>query len=239
MPRTQSKKSPKTLCVDIGGTGLKIMLVDANDKPLTDRLRTATPKNATPERVLAVLDELRKQVPNFDQIAAGFPGVVKRGTIFTAANLHPKWVGIHLQSELEKLWNRPARVANDAAVQGYGAIQGKGVEMILTLGTGLGSAIYVEGMLCPGLELGHHPWQKGKSYEDFLGRKGLKKVGKKRWNKLLEKAIAQTHSTFNWDRLYLGGGNAKLVKFKLPENVSIVPNEDGLLGGPSLWKYES
>ena len=215
------------------------MLLDANSKPLTERLRTPTPKIPTPASVLAALDKLKAQVPAFDRISAGFPGVVKRGTIYTAANLHPKWVGFNLQAELEKRWKKPTRVANDAAVQGFAAIQGKGVEMILTLGTGLGSAIYTDGHLCPGLELGHHPWIKDKTYEDFLGKRGLKKYGKKRWNKLVEKTIAQTAATFNWDRLYIGGGNSKEITFKLPENVTVISNEDGLLGGAALWQHDS
>ena len=124
-------------------------------------------------------------------------------------------------------------------MQGYAAIRGEGVEMILTLGTGLGSAIYTDGNLCPGLELGHHPWMKGNTYEDYLGKRGLKKHGPKKWNKLLAKAIEQTAHTFNWDYLYIGGGNAKLIRIPLGENVLVVPNEDGLLGGVALWKHNA
>lgn len=231
-------KAPDTLCIDIGGTGLKIMLLDANGKPLTDRLRMPTPKNPTPGRVLAALDKLKAQVPKFDRIAAGFPGVVKRGVIYTAVNLHPAWEGFNLQAALEKRWKKPARVANDAAVQGYAAIRGKGVEMVLTLGTGLGSALYTEGHLCPGLEMGHHPWKK-KTYEDYLGKRGLKKYGSKRWNKLLEQAIKQTAATFNWDRLYIGGGNSKDIHIALGNDIKIISNEDGLLGGAALWQHDS
>jgi len=213
------------------------MLLDGEGKPLTERLRTPTPEQPTPARVFAELDKLKEQAPSFDRVAVGFPGVVKRGIVYTAANLHPKWVEYNLQAELEKRWKRPVRVANDAAVQGYAAIEGDGVEMIMTLGTGLGSAIYTDGHLCPGLELAHHPWLKGKTYEDFLGKRGLKKHGTKRWNKLLALAIKQTSSTFNWDRLYLGGGNAKEINFKLDKNVKVVSNQDGLLGGVALWEH--
>jgi polyphosphate glucokinase len=108
--------------------------------------------------------------------------------------------------------------------------------MILTLGTGLGSAIYTDGHLCPGLELAHHPWRK-KTYEDYLGKRGLEKYGRKRWNKLLERALDQTAATFNWDRLYLGGGNAKEIRIKLGKNIKVVSNQDGLLGGVALWKH--
>ena len=86
--------------------------------------------------------------------------MVKHGITYTAVNLHPDWVNFPLQRELEKRWHKPVRVANDAAVQGYGAIKGEGVELIVTLGTGMGSALFTDGRLCPGLELGHHPWQE-------------------------------------------------------------------------------
>lgn len=228
---------PITLAIDIGGSGMKVMALDAKGKPLTERLRMPTPNPATPERMLSALEKMRKQMPACDRVSVGFPGVIKHGKTLTAANLNPRWIGFPLAGTLEKRWNLPVHLANDAAVQGYGAIRGKDVELVLTLGTGLGSALFTDGHLCPGLELGHHPWRK-KTYEDYLGLRGLKKYGKKRWNRLLEKAIEQTAHTFNWDHLYLGGGNARLIKFKLPEAVSIISNEDGLLGGVELWRYQ-
>ncbi len=232
--------SPITMCIDIGGSGLKAMLLDPKGNPVSERQRVATPEVPTPTAVLAGLDELRKQLPKFDRVSVGFPGVIKRGTTWTAANLNPDWVGFPLAAELEKRWKRPARVANDAAVQGYGAIKGVGVELALTLGTGLGSSLFTDGRLCPGLELGHHPWRKkGMCYEDYLGRRGLDKFGKKLWNKFLQAAIAQTSATFNWDFLYIGGGNTKKIDFELPKNVSIVSNETGLLGGVYLWKDQA
>jgi polyphosphate glucokinase len=109
--------------------------------------------------------------------------------------------------------------------------------LVITLGTGLGSSLFVYGTLVPGLELAHHPWRKGKTYEEFLGRDGLAKYGKKAWNKLVAKAIPQWQSLFNYDHLYIGGGNAAKINFSLPEHVTRVPNEDGLLGGVALWKY--
>lgn len=128
------------------------------------------------------------------------------------------------------------RVANDAAVQGFGAIRGKGVELVITLGTGFGSALFAGGHLMPGLELAHHPWRKDKTYEDYLGKRGLEKHGRKKWNKLVEKAIAQLEALFNFDHLFIGGGNAVKIDFALPKHVTRVPNEDGLLGGVALWR---
>jgi polyphosphate glucokinase len=229
---------PITLAVDIGGTGMKLMALDARGNPLTERLRTPTPFPATPTRMLAALEEMRKQMPKCDRVSVGFPGVIKHGRTMTAANLDPHWIDFPLEATLEERWKLPVHLANDAAVQGYGAIRGKDVEMVLTLGTGLGSALFTNGHLCPGLELGHHPWRKGKTYEDYLGRKGLKRLGKRRWNRLLTKAIEQTALTFNWDHLYIGGGNAKLIDFNLPANVSTISNEDGLFGGVALWRFQ-
>ncbi len=226
---------PVTLAIDIGGTGLKMMALDNDAKPMTQRVRSETPLKPTPARVMECLEKLRAEVPPFDRVSVGFPGVIKGGHTLTAANLHPEWVGYNLQGECEKRWGKPTRVANDAAVQGYGAISGDGVELVITLGTGMGSALFTRGRLSPGLELGHHPFRKGKTYEDYLGRRGLKVIGHKKWNKLLAKAIDQTAHTFNWDRLFIGGGNAKLVSFTLPEHVSLVSNQDGLLGGIKLW----
>jgi polyphosphate glucokinase len=164
--------------------------------------------------------------------------VVKHGSTYGAHNLHPLWaVGFPLQAELERRWGKPVRVGNDADVAGYGAISGVGVELVLTLGTGMGAALFTNGHLCPGLELAHHIWRKkDRTYEDYLGRRGLDKYGRERWNLLLKEAIANTEALFNWDILYIGGGNTKKIDFDLGPKVKIVPNANGILGGVFLWK---
>ena len=194
-------RGPITLAIDIGGTGLKIQALSPEGKPISDRLRVPTPDPATTAAILIALDELKVGVPLFDRVSVGFPGVIKQGKTLTAANLDPGWVGFPLAKMLEKRWGKPMRMANDCAVDGYAVIKGHGVELVITLGTGMGSALFTEGVLCPGLELGHHPWRK-KTYEDYLGRRGFEKYGVKRWNKLLQRAIEQTEATFNWDILY-------------------------------------
>jgi polyphosphate glucokinase len=231
---------PITMSIDIGGSGLKAMLLDAAGAPVSERQRVLTPVVPTTDAVLSGLDELRKLMGPFDRVSIGFPGVIKRGTTYTAANLHPSWVAFPLQTTLEKRWEKPVRVANDASVQGYGAIQGNGVELVITLGTGMGSSLFTNGHLCPGLELAHHPWRKkGMTYEDYLGRRGLDKFGKARWNDFLQAAIKQTAALFNWDHLYLGGGNTKKILFAPGPNVQIVPNTTGLLGGVKLWSDQA
>jgi polyphosphate glucokinase len=228
--------TPVTLAIDIGGTGIKMIVLDARGRPVGERVRAETPHPATPEAVLYLLDSMSTEAGEFDRVSVGFPGVVKRGATLTAHNLDPQWSGYELQKVLERRWKRPVRVANDAAVQGYGAIRGVGVELVITLGTGFGSSLFVDGRLVPGLELAHHPWRKDKTYEDYLGRNGFKRLGRKRWNHALEKAIAQLGALFNFDHLFIGGGNADRINFELPRHVTRVPNEDGLLGGAALWR---
>lgn len=226
---------PITLAVDVGGTGVKVLLLSAAGKPISERQRADTPQPASPDAILEVLDTLIKALPGFDRVSVGFPGVVKHGATLTAHNLDSQWVGFDLQKVLARRWKKPVRVANDSAVQGFAAIRGRGVELVITLGTGLGSSLFTDGHLVPGLELAHHPWRK-RTYEDYLGKRGLEKYGRKRWNKYLEKAIMQIEALFNYDQLYIGGGNAMKIDFELPKHVTRVPNEDGLLGGTALWR---
>ena len=226
----------RTLAIDIGGTGIKAVTLSTTGKPLTKRARVKTPRPATPAAVMNTIAELAKAQGSFDRVSVGFPGVVRRGITLNAPNLNGKWGGFHLADALTKKLGVPVRIANDADVQGFGVIAGHGVELVITLGTGFGSGLFVDGKLVPNLEIGHHPLQKGKTYEDLLSDAALKKVGKRKWNKRLVKAIQTLDRTFNYDRLYIGGGNAERITVKLPSNVKIVSNVAGLLGGLALWR---
>lgn len=230
------KQRIATLAVDIGGTGIKVLVLDADGNATTERERLETPHPATPDAVIGVIAELAGRMPRFDRVSVGFPGVVRQGITETAANLDPNWIGVDLAGQLVKKLKKPVRVANDADVQGYAAIKGAGVELVLTLGTGLGSALFVESQLVPNLEVAHHRFRGKDTYEDRLGNAALEREGRKRWNRQLLKAIAELESLFNYDFLYLGGGNAKKVEADLPSNVSTVPNVAGLLGGIALWR---
>lgn len=226
---------PRTLAVDIGGSGIKVIVLDAEGSSTTDRLRVTTPQPATPDSVIEAIAQLAAGSGVFDRVSVGFPGVVRQGVIETAVNLTPEWVGCNLETALAKRLGKPVRVANDADIQGLGAISGQGVELVITLGTGFGSSLFVNGQLVPNLEMGHHPFRSGETYEQQTGRAALDRVGKKRWNRRLEKAIATLQHLFNCDCLYLGGGNTKYITFALPPKVQIIPNVSGLLGGIALW----
>lgn len=229
------EKAVETLAVDIGGSGIKVMVLDEQGSPLTERDRVETPMPATPDAVLKAIAGLAAGKA-FDRVSVGFPGVVRQGITETAVNLHPDWIGFDLAKTLSTQLDKPVRVANDADIQGLGAIAGTGVEMVITLGTGIGAALFLNGRLVPNLELGHHPFRKGETYEEQLGRAALDEIGKKRWNNRLERALDLLERIFNYDLLYLGGGNTKKIDFVLPPNVKIAPNVTGLLGGIALWR---
>ncbi len=226
----------RTLSVDIGGSGIKVIVLDTKGNPITERKRLETPKPPKPKPVLDVITQLTANQGDYERVSVGFPGVVRQGTVETAVNLHPDWIGFDLATALSKNLKRPVRVVNDADMQGLGAITGKGVELVITLGTGFGSALFVDGKLLPNLEMGHHRFRKGESYEEQLGRVALEQVGHHKWNKRLGKAIASLYHLFNYDYLYIGGGEAKKVNVDLPSNVKIIPNITGLLGGINLWR---
>jgi polyphosphate glucokinase len=230
-----SRKPLITFCLDIGGTGIKGLTADSNDVPSCERVRVETPHPATPDAILAVIGGIVAQMPPFQRVAAGFPGVVVNGTTLTAPNLDPAWEGFPLAAELAKLTGKPARVANDAGVQGLAVIEGKGTELVLTLGTGMGFALYIDGHYVPNIEMAHHPFRKGKTYEELVGNAALEKVGKKRWNRRVRKVIELLSRIFNYRVLYIGGGNGEKVQFELPPNVKRVENIAGLLGGVKLW----
>jgi polyphosphate glucokinase len=225
----------RTLAIDIGGSGIKTVILDSRGQPLGARLRIPTPRPAVPKAILKVIEEMVKQQGEFERASVGFPGVVRNGVTETAFNLHPKWEGFPLAKELSKMFGKPVAAANDADVQGFGSIKSDGVELVITLGTGLGSALFVDGKLVPNLQMAHQPFRKGKTYEDYLGQKGIDKLGKKKWNKKLAEAIDLLRAQFNFDHLYIGGGNNRLLKLKLQPWAKTVSNDAGLWGGIALW----
>jgi polyphosphate glucokinase len=234
--RSKRHAGVRTLAIDIGGTGLKALVLDARGEKLTERVRVETPRPATPDAIVAALVELVKPLAPFDRVSVGFPGVVVGGTTKTAPNLDPKWKNFELKSSLERRLKAPTRVLNDAGVQGYGVIEGVGVELVITLGTGMGCALYVDGKYVPNLELAHHPLRGKKTYEDYVGGHVLEELGKKKWNRHVARVIAQIDPIWNPRRIYIGGGNAKHVRLDLPAHVRITDNVAGLLGGIRLWE---
>lgn len=224
-----------TLAIDVGGSSIKAMVLDNTGAKVSDRSQILTPHPATPDAIVSILTNLISTHSNCDRISIGFPSVVEYGVTRGAINLHPDWDGFPLLQVLQSKCDQPIRIANDADVQGCGAIAGHGVELVITLGTGFGSSLFLDGKLLPNLELGQHIFIGSETYEDRLGQPALEKVGVPVWNTRLLEAIASLYKLFNYDKLYIGGGNARLISVNLPANVAIVSNDLGLSGGLALW----
>jgi polyphosphate glucokinase len=226
----------RTLSIDIGATHTKASVLSARGKMLHERVRADTPDNPTPRQLVAIIKQLASQLPRYDRVSVGFPGVVREGIVRTAANLGDKrFAGFNLVRALERALGAPVRACNDADMQGYGAIHGRGVEMVITLGTGFGTAIFQNGRLGPHLELAHHPFVGKRTYEDELSDAALAKVGKREWNRRLSHAIELLRVLTCFDHLYIGGGNSRHVRLKLPSDITVVDNKAGITGGVRLW----
>lgn len=235
-PGPSRKKALVTLSIDIGGTGIKMLALDPEGRPATERQRMLTPHPARPAAVLEVIRRMLETAPKFDRVSVGFPGVVFDGVVQTAVNLGTDfWKGFDLGAALERLAGKPTRVINDADLQGHGVIEGRGVELVLTFGTGLGSALFVDGHLVPNLELGHQPFKKGKTYEERVSDAELKRIGKRDWIRRVQEALEQINLVFNPRVMHLGGGNASHLKDDLPPNTRLFTNVEGMTGGIRLW----
>src|SRR6266478_5324613 len=210
----------------LSGGGSRTLAIDVAGKLLVERVRIDTPVGAAPEKIIEVLALLVAPLGAYDRVSIGFPGVVRDGRVLTAPNLsNTGWKGYGLAAALGKALGKPVRVANDADLQGLAVIAGKGVEMVITLGTGFGTGLYADGRLAPHLELSHHPFRQGQTYDQQLGNAARKVVGSARWNKRVRKAIANLRILTTFDHLYIGGGNAKKLDFELPADVTIISNE--------------
>jgi polyphosphate glucokinase len=243
------RAGPITLAIDIGGTGLKASALDANGTMLTDRVRVPTPYPLPPTRLVEELQELIKPLGKYDRVSVGFPGMVRGGVVFTAPHLilskgpdskvDPEsleaWTAFNLATALTTALGKPTRVVNDADMQGLNVAEGKGLELVVTLGTGFGTAVLQDGQLAPHMELSQHRFRNGETYDEQLGDVAFRRVGKTIWNERVHKAIAMLDAVFIFDHLYIGGGNAKRIQGDLGPKVTIIDNDAGLLGGIRLW----
>lgn len=237
MPLQNKVPQGNILSIDIGGTNIKACILSPQGKLLTDFKKTPTPKKSTPEAVLEAIESLTKDLSDFAKISIGFPGYVKCGVVQTAPNLAPgEWNKVDLAQKVSNRFNKPVRLINDADQQGLGIVNGKGFEIVFTLGTGFGTSLLFDGELLPHLELSHLPVNKKEDYDDYIGDRGFEKVGKKKWNKRLQNIIETYKTVFNYDTLYIGGGNANEINFKLDDNIKLVSNKDGIKGGAKLWQ---
>jgi polyphosphate glucokinase len=226
----------KILSIDIGGSNIKGTVLNEKGELQMDYEKIPTPHPADPQSVLKAIQTLIKNFPPHDRVSIGFPGFVKNGVVKTAPNLGtPLWQDFDFAKQTEKSLGKLTQVVNDADMQGLGVVKGKGLEMVITLGTGFGTALLMDGNLLPHLEFSHQPFGKFDSYDEYMGDIALKKVGGKKWNKRMKKVFEVLKTVFNYDFLYIGGGNSDKLTFELDKNMKIVTNADGIKGGSRLW----
>ena len=234
-PTTQAR----ILILDVGGSHIKGTVLHADGVEVAPYQRLMTPKPATPERVLDTAEQLVALLGDFDYLSMGFPGYVRDGIVHTAPNLGtPDWAGVPLAQLLTERFGRPARVVNDADLLGLGIAGGRGLELVVTLGTGFGTALLLNGALLPHLELAHHPILKDTDYDQYIGERELERVGPEVWNGRLREVIGILETVFHYDTLHLAGGNSRVINFDPGPRVKLSDNRTGIRGGIRLWAEE-
>ena len=213
----------KILVIDVGGTHVKVL---ATGRKAPVKI-PSSPELTPGEMVKGV----RKATAgwHYDAVSVGYPGAVLHGKpVSEPHNLGTGWVGFNFK----KAFGCPVAVVNDAAMQALGSYKG-GRMLFLGLGTGLGSALIIDGVLEP-MELAHLPYKKGRTYEDYVGKRGLKRSGKKKWRRHVADVVARLQAALGADDVVIGGGNANLLK-ELPPGVRLGSNEKAFEGGYRLW----
>jgi polyphosphate glucokinase len=214
----------KVLAIDVGGTHVKA-LVSGQRTP-----RKAVSGPTMSARTMVTTVKTLAADWAYDVVAIGYPGPVVQGRLVSEPhNLAPGWVGFDFQ----KAFGKPVRLVNDAAMQALGSYR-SGRMLFLGLGTGLGSALIVDGMLEP-LELAHLPYRKGRTYEDYVGLRGLERLGKKKWRKRVADVADRLRAALQADDVVLGGGNAKILR-DLPDGMRLGNNAWAFRGGFRLWR---
>ena len=248
-----TEASLRTLAVDCGGGGIKASVLDAAGTMHVPPVRVPTPYPLPPERLVQTVVELAAQLPTADRATVGMPGMIRHGVVVATPHyvnragprtavvpeLLAAWSGRDMAAELSAALGYPVIVLNDAEVHGAGVVSGSGLELVLTLGTGLGSALFDGGVLAPHLELSHAPVRLGATYDGWLGEHVRRRIGDGAWSRRVGRALDGLRPVFQWDRLYLGGGNARRIRptalAALGDDVVVVPNSAGLVGGVRAW----
>jgi polyphosphate glucokinase len=227
-------------------------VLDAKGVNVVSRVRKKTPYPCPPPVLIRAVDKLTYELPSWDRVSVGFPGIVRDGRVLTAPNLSTRlgpgtgvsrklveaWARYPLAAELESRLGKPTRLCNDADMQGLAVIAGEGLEMVITLGTGLGTSLFLDGTPMPHLELALIPFGQG-TFQNQLGNQTRRRIGNRRWSKRVLRAVETFDTLLQFDRLYVGGGNAKKLRVDLGHRAQIVPNTAGILGGIKLREIQT
>lgn len=231
-------RTPTTLSIDVGSTNVKAQTVGPRGAPRSDRIKFETPDPLTPRSLTAIIHDVAEPLRPFDRVSVGLPGIVHRGVVFALPVLGDhRLKRFRLADLLEKSLGRPVRLMNDAEMHALGVIQRQGAELILTFGTGLGTALFLNGERGGRMEF--IPTPSGREPKGgVFGDASRKMLGNSEWSRRVMRLIEVLRETTNFDRCYVGGGNAKKLKGRLPRGVTKVDNSAATLGGVRLWDWD-
>ena len=243
------------MTVDCGGSGIKFAVLDAQGTMKTPPQRVPTPYPLPPQRLIDVIAEQAAELPEFGRITVGMPGMLRHGVVIGTPHyicergprtrvipaLVEQWAGLDIATALSERLEVPALVLNDAEVHGAGVVSGAGLELVLTFGTGLGSAHFDGGRLAPHLEVSRAPIRMT-TYDEYIGEPERRRLGNALWSRRVRRVVESLRPVFVWDRIYLGGGNSRCITAsvlgQLGDDVVIVPNSAGIIGGVRAWQLE-
>ena len=245
-----------TLSIDCGGLFLKSCVLDESGTMHSKPNRIETPYPLSPDRFVETTAQISSSLPKSYRVTVGMPGMIRNGVVVATPHyittrgprtridpeLQEIWSGFDVQSAISKKLGIPALVLNDAEVHGAGVITGTGYEVVITLGTGLGFAIFYGGKLAPHFELSHATVRRGTTFDTWIGEQERRRLGNIFWSRRIRQLVEELRPVFKWDRLYIGGGNARLIRpidlERLGDDVVIVPNTAGVAGGVRAWSLE-
>lgn len=244
---------PTTLSVDCGGGGIKASVLDSQGNMISRAVRTPTPYPLPPLTLVETIASLAEQLPRASRLTVGMPGMLRHGVVITTPHyitkdgprskvlpeLVEQWARFDMAGALRERLGLPALVLNDAEVAGAGVVTGRGLEMIVTLGTGLGNAVFDNGVLAPHVEVSQGPVRWGLTYDDYIGEHERLRLGDAHWSRRVRRVVEALRPMYVWDRLYLGGGNSRRITAlqlsRIGDDVVVVPNEAGMTGGARCW----
>lgn len=246
-------RSDATLAIDCGGGGIKASVLDHSGTLHAQPVRATTPYPLPPERLVSVIRSLADQLPRAQRATVGMPGMIRHGVVVATPHyvcragprtkvlpeLVSAWSGFDMREAVEESLGMPALVLNDAEVHGCGLVTGVGLEMVITLGTGLGNAIFDNGVLAPHAELSRGTVKWGLTFDEYLGEHERIRLGDAHWSRRVRNVVESYQPVYLWDRLYIGGGNSRritsTVVARLGDRVVLANNAAGILGGVRAW----
>ncbi|MFO0620680.1 MAG: ROK family protein [Polyangia bacterium] len=233
-PAEDVSHAPFTLLIDVGARSIRSLLIDGNGTPSGKRQRQEIERPIQPSSVLAAI---KKLIPDttFTQISVCVPGAVKQGVIQASSGLGCSMIDFDLQRELAQAFERPVRVRSKAEWLGLGVVRGEGTELVLTLGKTLGVAVFFDGKLIPNVDLSQQLLRKSKTYQQCICSAARKKLGARKWSRMVRRAMAQLQSLFSPQRIYLYGCEVSALKGKLPDGVEHIEDKQALRTVVSDW----